>query len=369
VTGTAAGPGSRLLVVGSGLIGTSVALAAGAAGWQVWIDDIDADRLRVATTVGAGRSWQPSREPVDLAVVAAPPSITGEVTAGLIQSGLASTVTHVCSIQTPPRCYLETIAVPTARFLGSHPIAGRERSGPHHASADLFRERPWIVCPAADTDQDSLAVVERLAADCGGLVTRMPEAEHDALLARLSHVPQLVASALAGSLTGLAVGDVALAGSGLRDTSRLADSDPTLWTEIVEGNRSAVAAALRGVLDPLVELLDALEAGSEGAAGQVRALLEAGRAGRSLLGGKHGSVAVRWATVSVVVPDSPGKLARLLADAASCGVNVEDIRVDHAPGQPVGMVELDVRPDGRQTLQHALDGHGWTVTSSPAPAP
>jgi prephenate dehydrogenase len=73
--------------------------------------------------------------------------------------------------------------------------------------------------------------------------------------------------------------------------------------------------------------------------------------------------------VTVVVPDAPGKLAGLLADAASCGVNVEDIRVDHAPGQPVGMVELDVRPEGRETLQQALDDRGWTVTSSPAPAP
>jgi prephenate dehydrogenase len=197
----------------------------------------------------------------------------------------------------------------------------------------------------------------------------MSEADHDELLARLSHVPQLVASALAGSVTGLAAGDIALAGTGLRDTSRLADSDPSLWTEIVEGNRAAVARALTGVLGPLSALLTALDDGSEDTSTQVRALLESGRAGRSLLGGKHGSVAVRWATVSVVVPDSPGKLARLLADAASCGVNVEDIRVDHAPGQPVGMVELDVRPDGRETLQHALAGHGWTVTSSPAPAP
>jgi prephenate dehydrogenase len=369
VTGSAAESGGRLLVVGSGLIGTSIALAAGAAGWRVWIDDTDPDRLRVATAVGAGQAWQPTCEPVDLAVVAAPPSVTGEVVTGIIRLGLADTVTHVCSIQTLPRRDIETSGVVTNRFLGSHPIAGRERSGPHHASADLFRERPWIVCPASDTAPDATALVERLAVDCGGLVTQMSEAEHDELLARLSHVPQLVASALAGSLTGLKVGDVALAGSGLRDTSRLADSDPSLWTEIVAGNRAAVAAALRGVLVPLNELLGALDDANETAPDRVRALLESGRAGRSLLGGKHGSVAVRWATVSVVVPDSPGKLARLLADAASCGVNVEDIRVDHAPGQPVGMVELDVRPDGRETLQHALERHGWTVTSSPAPAP
>jgi prephenate dehydrogenase len=358
-----------LLVVGSGLIGTSIALAAGRAGWEVWIDDTDAGRLRLATRVGAGQKWPTDGVSVDLAIVAAPPSATGIVCARLVRSGLAGTVSHVCSVQTLPRRDVETTGAATTRFVGSHPIAGRERSGPHHASADLFRERPWIVCPAPDTVPDAISVVERLATDCGGLVTRMSEADHDALLARLSHVPQLVASALAGSLTGLDAAAVALAGSGLRDTSRLADSDPSLWTEIVAANRAAVAVALRDVVAPLQALVHALDGGSEAAAEPARALLEAGRVGRSLLGGKHGSVAVGWATVAVVVPDSPGKLARLLVDAASCGVNVEDIRVDHSPGQPVGMVELDVRPDGRQTLQQALEGHGWTVTSSPAPAP
>jgi prephenate dehydrogenase len=355
-------------VVGSGLIGTSIGLAAGAAGWQVWMDDADPDRRRLAGQVGAGEAWDPDVGSVDLAVVAAPPAVTGELTVGLIRANLASTVSHVCSIQSLPRHDVETSGAPMARFVGSHPIAGRERSGPHHASADLFRDRPWIVCPAPDTAEDAVAIVERLAVDCGGLVSRMSDADHDQLLARLSHVPQLVASALAGSVTGLDVAQVALAGAGLRDTSRLADSDPTLWTEIVEGNRDAVAAALREVVEPLRGLLNTLDESGSHASDQVRLLLEAGRAGRSLLGGKHGSVAVRWASVAVVVPDSPGKLARLLADAASCGVNVEDIRVDHAPGQPVGMVELDVRPEGRETLQRALEGQGWTVTSSPAPA-
>jgi prephenate dehydrogenase len=369
VSATVAAAGDRLLVVGAGLIGTSVALAARAAGWQVWLHDADTDRLMLATSIGAGEAWPTAGVEVDLAVVAAPPAVTGQLAAEIIRAGFASTVTHVCSVQSLPRLDLQTFTATTANFLGCHPIAGRERSGPHHASADLFRDRPWIVCPAPETAPDAVATVEALATACGGLVTRMSEAEHDVLLARLSHVPQLVASALAGSLVGLAASDVALAGTGLRDTSRLADSDASLWTEIVVANRLAVAAALRGVVGPLQDLLVALDAGGESSPAPVRALLEAGRDGRSLLGGKHGSVAVRWATVAVVVPDSPGTLARLLSDAASCAVNVEDIRVDHAPGQPVGMVELDVRPDGRETLQQALEGRGWTVTSSPEPAP
>ncbi len=359
-------PAGRLLVVGSGLIGTSIGLAATAAGWRVWIDDPDADRVRMARDIGAGQPWQAGDDGFDLAVIAAPPSVIGEVAARVIRAGLALTVTHVCSVQTVPRLDIEALGVPVDHFLGSHPIAGRERSGPHHASADLFRERPWIVCPAPDTAPDAIAVVERLAHDCGGLVARMSETDHDALFARLSHVPQLVASALAGSLTALDVSEVALAGTGLQDTSRLADSDPALWTEIVAGNRLAVAAALRDVVEPLLAVLEELRVDGSQATESVRALLEAGRDGRSLLSGKHGRRPMRWATVSVVVPDSPGKLARLFADAASCGVNVEDVRVDHAPGHPVGMVELDVRPEGRETMQEALKAQGWTVTSSPA---
>jgi prephenate dehydrogenase len=361
-------PGSagRLLVVGCGLIGTSIGLAAGAAGWQVWIDDTDADRLRMAGDLGAGERWNDLQGAVDLAVVAVPPGSVGSVVSSVIQSDVASTVTHVCSVQGQPRRDIEAFQVPTSRFLGSHPIAGRERSGPHHASSDLFREWPWIVCPAAGTDVDSVQIVEDLAVSCGALVSRMPESDHDALLARLSHVPQLLASALAGSLTGLDRAEVALAGTGLRDTSRLADSDPLLWTQIVDANRPAVADALRGVLGPLQELLAALDEDDGGLAeARVRALLDAGRAGRAMLSGKHGSVPVRWATVAVVVPDSPGRLARLLADAADCGVNVEYIRVDHAPGHPVGLVELDVRPGGQETLQLALEERGWTVTSGP----
>jgi prephenate dehydrogenase len=369
VSATVAAAGGSLLVVGTGLIGTSVALAARAAGWQVWLHDTDTDRLMLATSIGAGEAWPTAGVEVDLAVVAAPPAVTGRIVGEAIRAGIAHTVTHVCSVQSLPRHDIKTLGIETDHFLGSHPIAGRERSGPHHASADLFRERPWIVCPAPETAADAVAAVERLATACGGVVTRMSEADHDALLARLSHVPQLVASALAGSLVGLAAADVALAGTGLRDTSRLAESDASLWTEIVAANRPAVAAALRAVVGPLAELVEALDSDGESNPAQVRALLDAGRAGRSLLGGKHGSVAVRWATVAVVVPDTPGTLARLLSDAASCAVNVEDIRVDHAPGQPVGIVELDVRPTGRETLQQALEDRGWTVTSSPAPAP
>jgi prephenate dehydrogenase len=194
-------------------------------------------------------------------------------------------------------------------------------------------------------------------------VSELPAATHDVVLARLSHLPQLMASALAGSIVGLDRAEIALAGTGLRDTSRIADSDPALWAEIVSANPEAVAAALALVTEPLTALQQALAAGAD-TSDAVRELVERGRAGRDLLAGKHGQAAIRWATVSVVVPDEPGRLARLLADAAAGGVNVEDIRVDHSPGQPLGIVELDVAPGSGATLEAGLAERGWRASAS-----
>ena len=360
-----AGEHRRLLVVGTGLIGTSVALAARAAGYQVWLDDVDAERRSMAVSVGAGQPRTADLGAVDIAVAAVPPAAVAAVVHDLITSGVASIVTHLASVQHQPQVEIEAMDPGFAGFVGSHPIAGRERSGPHHASAELLAQRPWIVCPTADSSPAAVTAVSELAQSCGAVVTVMSAAAHDALLARLSHVPQLVASALAGSLVGLERGEVALAGTGLRDTSRLADSDPELWAEIVAANPLAVATALRAVVDPLRTLADELEApDSEGSAAAVRALVARGRDGRDLLAGKHGQAAVRWATVSVVVPDEPGALARLLADAADSAVNVEDIRVDHSPGQPLGVVELDVTPALGESLEQALAALGWAATAT-----
>jgi prephenate dehydrogenase len=366
---SASGERRRLLVVGTGLIGTSVALAAQGSGYDVWLDDLDPERLSMAVSVGAGQPRPAGLGPVDVAVAAVPPAAVAAVIHALIGSGVATTVTHLASVQLQPQLEVEALDPGCVGFVGSHPIAGRERSGPHHGTADLFAQRPWIVCPTPHSDPSAVSAVSDLAAACGSVVTVMPAAAHDALLARLSHTPQLLASALAGSLLGLDRRDVAVAGTGLRDTTRLADSDPALWAEIVAANATAVAAALRTVVDPLTALINVLEVDDAAqSAAAVNELVGRGRRGRDLLAGKHGQKAVRWATVSVVVPDEAGGLARLLVDAAAAEVNVEDIRVDHAPGQPLGIVELDVAPSSGEPLEQALVERGWAATASP-PAP
>jgi prephenate dehydrogenase len=351
-----------LHVVGTGLIGTSVALAASQAGVAVTLADEVEERLRRAVERGAGRSSAPETG-CDLVVVAVPPAAVAEVVTRCSRQLVGVTVTHVSSVQARPLLDIERSLGQNAHVLGGHPIAGREQSGPDAASAELFRDRAWVVCPAAYTGADAVATVESLARICGARPTRMDPVEHDELLARLSHAPQLVASALAAAVADLPAGAVSLAGSGLRDTTRLADSDVRLWTEIITANPAAVAHALRAVVGPLRELADVLDGGDPGAAASHAAdLLRRGQAGRAMLPGKHGQRPIAWATVSVVVPDRPGALAELLAAVAGHDVNLEDLRVEHAPGQPEGAAELAVAPHAQGKLAEALRADGWSVT-------
>jgi prephenate dehydrogenase len=353
--------GERLLVVGTGLVGTSVALAARATGADVMLEDTDKGRLQLAVQAGAGRAAAEARD-VDMVVIAVPPRATGPVAVRWLELTSDAIVTHVCSVQSLPQRDVEMAGADLVRFVGGHPIAGRETSGPAYASADLFHERPWAVCPTAKSGPAAVERVTALARDCGALPVVLDAATHDALLARLSHVPQLVSSALAASITGLDHTRAALAGTGLRDTTRLADSDPGLWTEIVTANATAVADGLRDVAGPLLDLAAALESGADPEA-VARELLKEGRRGRSLLPGKHGGAPVALKAITVFIPDEPGALARLFGDIAAESVNVEDMRVEHATGRPLGIAEILVLPSAQDRLVGALRDRGWTVTS------
>ncbi|MBV9293270.1 MAG: prephenate dehydrogenase [Frankiales bacterium] len=362
----------RLLVVGTGLIGTSVALAAREAGAQVLLSDADPAQAELAASMGAGQPVAMGEltpdEPLDMVLIAAPPRAIPPIAAAALRSKLGRTVTHVGSVQTHPLVEVELFQAPVRRFAGGHPIAGREQGGPTRAAADLFVERPWVVCPTPSTDEDAVAAVAALARACGARPVAMSPEAHDLLFARLSHVPQLAASALAASLADLAAADVALAGGGLRDTTRIADSDPALWAEIVTANHTAVAAGLRRLAEPLSTLADALEGDVPDAAlDLVRDLVERGRAGRRLLPGRHGGSPEPVAVVQVAVPDEPGRLAALLQAVAALGVNLEDLRVEHAPGQPVGFAELSVQPAKAADLARALTAEGWLVVSPGTP--
>ena len=242
-------------------------------------------------------------------------------------------------------------------------MAGRELAGPWHARADLFQGRPWVLTPTPVTSPVAVAAAGELARRCGGRVLLRTPAEHDRAVAAVSQLPHLLASALAARLAELAPEDLELAGQGLRDTTRIAASDPALWAAVVSLNRAALGELLDRVLADLGAVRSAL-AGTDAAARAVADLVARGNQGVRRLPGKHGGPADRpTAVMLVVLPDRPGELSRLLARIAALGVNVEDLRVDHAPEQPAGVVEIAIRPEAADAVSSALRGEGWTVTS------
>jgi prephenate dehydrogenase len=190
--------------------------------------------------------------------------------------------------------------------------------------------------------------------------------EHDAALATVSHLPHLVASLLAGQLVESSDATVALGGTGLHDTTRVAAGDAALWTEILVANAGHLATALAAFAEDVEATVAALQrvaAGDLDAIGDVTQTLQAGVAGRARVPLKRGESAAGFAAVPIVVRDAPGELAALLRALGDAGINVEDVRVEHEPGRPVGVVEIDVREDAVPALIACMRESGWQVYS------
>ena len=339
-----------VLVVGAGLLGASAGMALRNAGWQVHLRDRSAASVRLAEELGAGSGEAPAAEP-NIVLLAVPPSAVVSAADGLRKEFANATFTDVASAKSFLQKQMHEIDL-ADRFVGGHPMAGRERSGARGARADLFAGRPWVLCPTSYVDQDRIGEVRSLATATGAHVVAMSAAEHDEAVAKVSHVPQLVASVLASQLRGLDQAELELAGQGLRDTVRIAASDPELWSDIISANQDAVRQSLEQVVTDLQTLLGDMDPGR---------VLAQGREGHARIPGKHGSPAVEYAVVPVVIPDEPGALARLFASAGEAGINIEDVAIEHSPGQPVGLVELFVVPEKAEKMARALTTMGWSV--------
>ncbi|GHJ61283.1 prephenate dehydrogenase [Nocardioides sp. OK12] len=355
-TGSLVGP---VEVVGTGLVGTSVALACARAGIEVLLSDHNDEHVRTASGLGAGRVRRADDRP-QLVVVAVPPDVLGPViTAALTAS--EAVVTDVGSIKARPLAQVlehPEAAAHAARYVGSHPMAGSEHSGPLAASPTLFEGRPWAITPHRDADVAAVELVEDLVRLVGAVPAWLTPEEHDRAVARISHVPHLVSSLVAGRLAGAPDNHLSLSGQGVRDVTRVAAGDPRLYGQIVAGNAPAVGELLRELRRDLDAMIEAI-AGDERAA--LEQLLETGVAGTRAIPGKHGAPATAMVSVFVTVPDHPGELARLLADAVASEVNVEDIRIDHDTSRPTGLVELVVAEQSGERLLVSLESRGWVT--------
>lgn len=347
-----------MLIVGAGLLGTSIGLALRRHGLDVLLSDINPHNAAIAAGVGAGVPATPGAEPQIIVVAVPPDHLADEITRAL--EGSTAVVTDVGSVKSQP---LREVAsrIPAGqlgRYVGSHPMAGSERSGPFAASATLFDGRPWAVTAHAGSDPLAVDLVTELVRLCGGTPVAFTPEEHDEAAARTSHLPHLLAALVAGRLADAPAEHLSLSGQGVRDVTRIAAGDPALWRQIVTANATALTELLGAVRDDLDRLLTAVR---EGRRDEITVLLDRGVAGTAAIPGKHGGPARPVSALFVAVPDHPGELARLLADAGEIGVNVEDLRIDHDPARPVGLVELTVDSDRADFLQESLETRGWTT--------
>ena len=356
-------------VIGTGLIGTSVALALTRRGVAVYLADRDESTLRTAASLGAGDVSEPP-VPVDLAVIAVPPAHVATVLGDAQRRGLAAAYTDVASVKAGPQDAAAAHGVDPKTYIGGHPLAGREITGPLGARADLFDGRPWVLTPTAETGRDALNRALELISLCGAVPVVMDAADHDHAVALISHTPHVVSAIMAARLEHASEDAARIAGPGVRDVTRIAAGDPQLWQEILSANANAVADVLEEYaadLNAAVSALRALAAPDTDKRSSAReelvALLQRGNAGQSRIPGKHGAPRAVYAAVPVVISDAPGELARLFAAAGAVGVNIEDVRIEHSPGQPVGLVTLQVAPESAEPLTARLTERGWTVRS------
>jgi prephenate dehydrogenase len=341
------------LVVGCGLIGTSVALALREHGITVHLSDRDPEHVAAAVGRGAGTA-DPVHDPA-LVVVAVPPRSTAAAVRAALAEHPRAVVTDVASVKgSVARDLVDVDGL--ERYVGSHPMAGSERSGPLAASARLFEGRPWVVTPAPDAGDAAVRLVEEVAVMLGAVPIVMEADAHDRAVALVSHVPQVLSTLAAARLVDAPPAHLALAGQGLRDVTRVAGSDPVLWRDIITTNATEIGAVLTAVRDDLTTLIDALQDGEV-----VGGVLEAGRDGTRAIPGKHGGEPVALVVVNVQVPDTPGALSRLFAHVGESGVNIEDLRIDHELGRPVGLVEISVADDRADALVDHLTGRAWVA--------
>ncbi|WP_304024732.1 prephenate dehydrogenase [Rothia mucilaginosa] len=366
-----------VLIIGSGLLGASIGLGLRAAGCEdVYVQDISPTAEAVAQDIGAGTSFSSLSEQEraafapQLVVVAAPPDSAGAVCAQALrmygprpETGYpGATVTDVASVKVRPLADVLASGADASRYVGSHPMAGREKSGPVAARGELFQARPWIICEHDSVRPECVRLVRSVAVELGAIVTSLSVEEHDQTVALISHVPQAMSSLLASRLQDTPLYALSLAGQGLRDTVRIAASDPTLWVQIFAANAEPIVQTLYGVRDDLNRLISTLEdPAASGARLDLAQLMSEGNAGVARIPGKHGTAPAAFATMTVLVDDTPGTLARLLAEIGELGANIEDLRLEHSTGAPVGMAEISVNPSILESLVRDLSARGWRV--------
>lgn len=350
-------------IIGTGLLGTSLGLCL-SQNHEIQLVDGSPVVAALAQDLGAGEVVTEDSADPDLIIIATPPDVAADWVNDSLRDFPSALVTDVASVK---GIVLDEVTEHRDRYVGSHPMAGRERSGAIAADADLFIGRPWVVVPHETSRPEAVALMKQIGMEVGAYPVEMTASAHDQAVARVSHVPQLMSSLMAATLTEASPTSLGLAGQGLRDVTRIANSDADLWSMIIAGNPGPVAEVLKDIRVRLDDLIDGVEEmavkhGYSGVA-KVAKVVSDGNEGVSRIPGKHGGAPMRYATVTVLVPDKPGELGRLFTEAGDIGINIEDLSLEHSAAQPVGRAAISVNPAQASPLADGLEQRGWTIAS------
>ena len=355
----------RVAILGTGLIGGSIGLGLAAAEGRPVIVGYDPDAVAAEAALRAGAVGAVAPDPVaaaagaDLVVLAGPV----DAAAGLLEAldgrlGEGAVVTDVGSAKAAVVAAGEKAF--GGSFVGGHPMAGSERHGVDAATPDLFLDAWWILTPTRRTAPEAYARVADLAARLGAKPVAVGPSRHDSLVARLSHVPQLTASALVDLAAG--AGDrealLGLAAGGFRDVTRIAASNPDLWVTILRSNKTSILDALATLNRKLTSVAGSIERDDWD---DVREWLAGARNNRLELFARP-DLSGEPAGLSLPVTDRPGVLAEVTTAAGRLGANIEDLRIVHSTEGGHGRLELVVTGEGpADRLAEALANMGYRV--------
>lgn len=335
----------RVALLGTGLIGGSLGAALRERGHVVVGWDPDAEAAGVALERGLVDETSPDRASAvagaEVVVLAGPPDAVVTTLADLSTEAL---VIDVAGVKQP------VVAVAAGhRFVGTHPMAGREHGGPRHASAALFRGATWVVVTDGADPEDVDLVVD-LVASTGANPVRMTAARHDAAVAAISHLPQVVAGALVAHAAD-ETDRLGLAAGSFRDLTRVALSDPATWAQVLVANAGEVAPQLRELAGRLEAMAAAVDGGDRDA---VEAVLDDARTHRS-------AMAPPVVSIGVILEDRPGELGRVGAALADSRVDVRDLQLRHGRHGGGGILTLSVRPGEAEALARALEAQSFEL--------
>jgi prephenate dehydrogenase len=361
----------RLAVIGTGLIGASVALAAKRAGAAELVAGFDPDpaALEAAGKRGAVDEAAASLVAVvagaELVVVAAPVAqVAAQVRAALEASGEETTVTDVGSTKSGA-C---EAAGGSPRFVGGHPVSGSEARGAEHASAELFDGATWFLTPLAETDPARYRVVHGFVSALGATPVAIDPQAHDRLVALTSHLPHALANLLvnqAGATRVEGHEPLAAAGGSLRDMTRVAGANPRIWVDIFLDNRTALLDGLRDHSRRVDDLTRALE--REDAGFVARWIAEASGHRRRLLEVAYPATPEDLYRVRVHVPDRPGVLSGITQALGAEGINIEDFELHHVSADRGGTVVVTIAGHAEAVRAVALlDAQGYGAIAAPA---